>query len=67
MLYEIIVYQMKDTKKAKVYAKEVQADNAVLALDRACVRFTSSRIVEIRELPHPKYRYPRVTESKETG
>ena len=60
MLYEITVYQVRGNKRNRVYATEIQAGNAVLAFERACVRLGSSRICEIRECPNPDREYSEV-------
>lgn len=67
MLYEIKVYQIRGSKRNRLYATEIQAGNPTLALERACIRLGPSRLCEIRELPNPDREYPQVNKIQRDG
>lgn len=50
MLFEITAYKVLGNKRKKIYSMEIQARDAINALDRANVRFDSSRVIEIRQI-----------------
>ena len=67
MLYEIKVYEVRGNKRNRIYTTEIQANNPVLAFERAGIRFTPSRLYEIRELPNPDREYHQVNRIQKNG
>jgi hypothetical protein len=50
MLYSVMVYKVSGSKRKKLYSMEIQARDEINALEKANVRLTSDRIIEISEV-----------------
>jgi hypothetical protein len=50
MLYSVMVYKVSGSKRKKLYSMEIQARDEINALEKANVRLTLDRIIEISEV-----------------
>jgi hypothetical protein len=53
MLYSITVFKEMGRKRKRIYAVEIQARDAINALEQACIPLITGRIVEIRMIENP--------------
>ena len=58
MVFEIIIFKLMENHKRRVYTSEINARDGVEALQKACIKFTPDRIVEIRQIEHSITRPP---------
>ncbi len=53
MLFEITTYKVRGNKRVRISAMEIQARDASIAMERACINFKPDRAVEIRMKESP--------------
>jgi hypothetical protein len=58
MIFEIVVYKVAGNKRTRLYANQVSARDAVVALERSFVRFAPDREVMIWQIDRSIERPP---------
>ncbi len=48
MVYEITTYKLRGNKRIRISAAEIQARDAIVALERAGINLNPDRVIEIR-------------------